>query len=441
MTGRNLKGHDVRPSVSTAAAVTLLGTLAALAAPVAAADLAGDCCADLEQRIAELESSAVRKGNRKVSLTIAGQVNKAILLWDDGHESNAYLAGNKNDQSNLSFTGSAALAPRWTAGFDIILRIRDNLSDSVDQNHSTDPGTEPFQVWQAHWWIEGEAIGKLSVGLASRVSDTAPENDFSETGVAGYAGVQDLGGAFGLRLGSGAPVAFAWGDLYNHFNGDTANLVRYDTPTPMGFVFSASWGEDDIWDVGARYDGDGGGFKLSAAIAYTDISDTSGSFAELENATLVGSAAVLHEASGLNVLVAFGHRRFGAQALDGDGALRTPEDARFLYGKLGWIARLNGLGPTAFYGEYGWFRDFVSVTDDATAVGEIGAGALRIAGSTAEVWGAGVVQHIEEAGMQLYLGYRLHQAEFDLRGASDATVAAEPIEHFHTLVIGSKIAF
>ena len=37
-----------------------------------AADLGGDCCGDLEERIAELEATAARKGNRKVSLEVSG---------------------------------------------------------------------------------------------------------------------------------------------------------------------------------------------------------------------------------------------------------------------------------------------------------------------------------------------------------------------------------
>ena len=39
-----------------------------------AADLGGDCCADLEERVAELEATTARKGNRKMSLTVNGQV-------------------------------------------------------------------------------------------------------------------------------------------------------------------------------------------------------------------------------------------------------------------------------------------------------------------------------------------------------------------------------
>ena len=56
-----------------------------------AADLGGNCCADLEERIAELEATTARKGNRKMSLTITGQVHRMVLWWDDGHSSKHLL--------------------------------------------------------------------------------------------------------------------------------------------------------------------------------------------------------------------------------------------------------------------------------------------------------------------------------------------------------------
>ena len=52
-----------------------------------AADLGGNCCADLEERIAELEATTARKGNRKVSLTVSGWVGQQVTFWDDGIES------------------------------------------------------------------------------------------------------------------------------------------------------------------------------------------------------------------------------------------------------------------------------------------------------------------------------------------------------------------
>jgi hypothetical protein len=434
------------------ALVAVFAAAAVLVGPVQAADLGGDCCADLEERIAELEATTARKGNRKVSLSVAGQVNKAVLFWDDGFENNAYVVGNKNDQTNLSFTGEAEISKGWKAGYDLTIRFKDNLSDEVDQDNASVNG-DNFFVWQSHWWIESEKLGKVSAGLASRVTDTAPETDFSEAGVAGYAGVQDVGGGFFLRRSDNALAGLAWGDVFNHFNGDTANIVRYDTPEIAGFIASASWGEDDIWDVGLRYATEGHGFKFEGVIAYTEVKDPTGPVGtEPDSSTLVGSFSVIHEPTGLNVTFAAGHREWDGTLTDADGVDRTPEDTEYIYTKLGWLAKLNRLGPTAFYGEYGWFKDFVSAGIDAdgieslsfTAAANVCAGAgdaCRVTGNTAEVWGIGVVQHIEAAEMQIYIGYRHHTAEFDLVDNVGGAAGAASIEDFDTLIAGSKIAF
>ena len=66
------------------ATIAVLSVLGLGAMPAAAADLGGDCCADLEERIAELEATTARKGNRKVKLEISGHVNEALIFWDDG---------------------------------------------------------------------------------------------------------------------------------------------------------------------------------------------------------------------------------------------------------------------------------------------------------------------------------------------------------------------
>ena len=69
-----LGGLSLRYRVLIATAATaLMGSFAH--EPVKAADLGGDCCADLEERVAELEATTVRKGNKKVSITLYGDVN------------------------------------------------------------------------------------------------------------------------------------------------------------------------------------------------------------------------------------------------------------------------------------------------------------------------------------------------------------------------------
>ena len=94
-----------------AAAGVLVGGVSAQAA-----DLGGNCCADLEERVAELEATTARKGNRKVSLTVYGQVNWAVMYWDDGHETNAYVVDNNNSRSvAVAPRASAAASPRTSA--------------------------------------------------------------------------------------------------------------------------------------------------------------------------------------------------------------------------------------------------------------------------------------------------------------------------------------
>ena len=82
-----------------------------------AADLGGDCCADLEERVAELEATTARKGNRKMSLTITGQVHRFVLWCDDGRMSQTYYGlDNTNSSSRFSFLGSARVTPKRDDG-------------------------------------------------------------------------------------------------------------------------------------------------------------------------------------------------------------------------------------------------------------------------------------------------------------------------------------
>ncbi len=105
-----------------AAAGVIVGGMAMPSAK--AADLGGDCCADLEERVAELEATTARKGNRKMSLTITGQVHRMVLFWNDGKDSNTYYGlDNTNSSSRFSFTGTAKVTPTIAMGFDITIEI------------------------------------------------------------------------------------------------------------------------------------------------------------------------------------------------------------------------------------------------------------------------------------------------------------------------------
>ncbi len=284
-----------------AAAGLLAGGLSATSAT--AADLGGNCCADLEERIAELEATTVRKGNRKVSLTISGWVAEQVTYWDDGHESNTYVGGiGTTLGTNVKFTGQAVISPGWSAGYVIHLEA-DGSDTLVGTDQFTPDGPGLFttdnpgnlkgghpnyvQTLQSFWFLKSDHLGKVSVGLQSMAADNAAilVDGSGSLVVANWVGFNTEGffmrrtdanaANAGLGVGNGY-TANVWANAGGCNNGGDCygiplNGVRYDTPTFAGFSGSAGWGEDDYWDMAARYAGEFWGWKVAAAAAYAEL--------------------------------------------------------------------------------------------------------------------------------------------------------------------------
>ena len=77
-----------------------------------------------------------------------------------------------------------------------------------------------------------------------------------------------------LQASRGATLSFCHAQalpLGGDCNGIVMNGVRYDSPVFAGFTVSASWGEDDVWEVALRYSGEFGGFKVLAGAGYSGV--------------------------------------------------------------------------------------------------------------------------------------------------------------------------
>ena len=358
-----------------------------------AADLGGNCCADLEERIAELEATTARKGNRKVSLTISGWVAEQVVWWDDGEESNTYVGGiGTTLGTNVKFTGQATIVPGWTAGY--VLHLEADGSDSLagtNQNTPAGPGlftgtTNYVQTLQSYWFIKSDHWGKVGVGLQARGGATAA-NPVAGAGslvpanwvafdIGGFQYRQNNGALSGITvLGGGG--CNGGGDCY----GVPVNSVRYDTPVFAGFSASAAWGEDDVWDIGIRYAGELHGFKVAATVTYGENSDSTLLFPADSDYTQAG-LYVQHIGTGLFGLVNYG---------DLDDQFGRSEET--WYFKAGLRRNWNHLGATVLYGEY-------LNNEDGFA-----------AGSESEWWGLGAVQEIDAAAMSLWVSYRQFSAD------------------------------
>ena len=246
--------------------------MASLASAASAADLGGNCCADLEERIAELEATTARKGNRKVSLEIYGQISEALMYWDDGAESNLQTVTNDNARSRFGFRGKAKINADWEAGYRLEVGVRTVNSKrftQLDRKATDDSGLD---MRDSHWYVKSKSLGAVYLGLGTSATNAITEANLSQTAnFSKYSDVEDSG--LGLLLRSsvnGGLSAISWRRLIGD-GGDqpgegerALNLARYESPSLYGFVFGASWGEDDIWDVALRYSGEGGGFKYTA---------------------------------------------------------------------------------------------------------------------------------------------------------------------------------
>jgi len=413
-----------------AGSVLLAGGLAV--SPAQAADFGGDCCADLEERVAVLEATTARKGNRKVSLTISGFVTQQIMVWDNGTEDDAYVGSNVNDlSSRVNFDGSAKINSEWSAGYSIRISVMnssttlaseddDDIAPGLVGVNNLDSSGDRLYIEHNYLWVKNERLGKIGIGRQSQATDNISIQDVSGVASLFAANGVIFDGMFISQIAENGPLAGAripgiaisachsinFG-INSDCSGDRSDNIRYDSPTIAGFTLSASWGEDDFWDVALRYAGELGDFKVLAGVGYTwrtdDAADT-GSNTEFNASTdlIQGVISVMHTPTGLFVNVS---------ALQEEIDIAGQPDNQQIYVKAGIRQKWNSLGATVLYGEYGLAEDAFNATF-ATATGAIG--------SEFERYGAGIVQEIDAAAMAVWVKWRRHEGEIDTAaGTSD----------------------
>jgi hypothetical protein len=483
MNGRSMKA-------ASHGAIAALAGLLLSAGSAQAADLGGNCCADLEERVAELEATTVRKGNRRVSLTLSGQVNRSLLYWNDGFARDFYSVDNAIANSRFRLVGSAKVNPDITAGFyvelDMTIGSRSHNVSQVDDdgvaNSGGIVGGVPFGDgiggagdsvlgWnQAYWYLDSKHWGRVSVGRLSTTSAGASVVDLSNTGVIANSQPFLWGGGFIMRNGIGAFGAVTWGQMCGGpgsaaaaaFVGNAGpystdcgihalsrrDAIMYTTPTWHGFSFGTSFGEDNFWDASARYAGEWHGFRVAAAAAYRMYEDREpdqvvlgppdGRVGDTERRQWLGSASVMHLATGLfasgSLMQYQWHGTNAHEIFDLNPNVNRP-DTNLWWVDVGIQKNWTGWGNTTFYGEYGRVNDGMTglvAAAPGTTGGAIlsGLGPLGARGvvvdSEMSWWGLGAVQTIDAAAMDLYIGYRRYTADATL-GAS-ANVAGSPVQ-------------
>jgi hypothetical protein len=155
--------------------------------------------------------------------------------------------------------------------------------------------------------------------------------------------------------------------------------VRYDTPTYNGFELAISAGrevlvsgdDNDYYDIGLNYAQDYGDYQVAARAGYS----VRGTAEDL----LVGSFAVLHEPTGLNLALSAGSQQEG--------------DDSYVYAKIGWKQKWLSIGETRLSVDYYAGENFA------------------VTGSNSDSFSLAVVQAVDAYDLELYAIYRPYELD------------------------------
>ena len=380
----------------------LLGATALMAAlmftPALGGDLGGNCCADLEERVSELEATVANKGNRKMKLVVYGQVNMAFMHFEAGDYRDDAVADNGVSDTRFGFKGSAKIGKGASAGFRIEVGVGVNRLERPGL-----AGDQTLDVRRANLFLELPVFGTATLGRANQAAYGVSTIDLSKASVAARRLSLD---PVGERFADGLSP----NDL--PFQGGQRNIVKWTSKDIGGFTLSAHWGEDDEWGVALRYAGElGKQFRLAAGLGYTDV-DTSNAFGARESQTFTAGGSIMHVPTGLFIGGSYG--KFEGDLdffFGGVPAFAASDITLTAWAVNGGIERkFFEIGKTTFYGEYQEFE-------------------LDGFSGTPTIYGLGVVQSIDAAAMDLYAGYR--HGDLDISGASTGD----------QLLVGGRIRF
>lgn len=390
-----------------------------LAAAVGAALLVGGTAAQAQ----------VTGGQQGIQVQLYGQVSRALMFADDGHQSKWFHVDAQPSSTRFGLNASAQATPGLRVGAKIETEMKSNPSDTVSfADPSTGAATGGNVLWTERWldaYFEG-SWGRINIGQGSGAADDASTLDLSGTGMANGNCVCDWGGGIAFRGSDGSTLGTTVLGAFNNNDFESRyDRIMYTTPTFGGFRGQVGAGqksdagetfEASLWYAG-KFMGD-----LQAAIGYSNEKLGAGPTATLpetpDNETFGGSVAWLH-ASGFNVAVAYTQMTQGGAtglctAATCVAAVNTErDDVKYMWGKVGYK-----FGPHAVAVDYGQVKNQAADGDDAKTYG-IG-----------YVWNG--VRWLE-----LFANYRIYQLDRD----SSLLAAGVGIEDITVGAIGTRIRF
>jgi Gram-negative porin len=409
----------------TASALAIAAAAGVISTSAFAADLGGNCCADLEERVAELEATTARKGNRVVSLTVSGHVNEAIVFWDDGINSGMQVSTNGYSMTRFRFRGSAKINADWSAGYYLEFGMgKSGMSYTQNQDDTTDPGGYTPNIRHQALWIKSNTLGTIWLGHTTDAVDGMQDICL---GCVITSSAEGLGWYGFYTVSGGAPVpgGVTWFNLGigdEGYYGTRSSEIKYVSPSIAGFSLTANISDvnatatpydvdavenDYEWDIGLRYANEFNGVRVAGGVGYSEQASNADSW------VIVGT--LQHVATGLFIAANYKEN-------EDKTCIGCDSDSWSVTAGIG--RKWSSLGTFTFWGQYASYH----TTD--------GAGFT----SDGDVWAIGINQQIDAAAMELYLTYWNVSGDVD-DGFKGYVIADPSLDTLNIVMAGARIKF
>jgi predicted porin len=341
-----------------------------------------------------------------VDVEMYGQVNKSLMNYDDGRDTNSVIVDNHKSETRFGLKGAQALDNGLTASFLLESAISSNPSNGFVQTADTaglsgmptPPAASPnsFSERQARVGLSG-AWGGAYLGDQSTAIDSVRDQDLvGVRDVLGTSYASDYGSGLNFRTSANALSGITVGgegapDVQNR-----AQSIRYDSPIFAGFQGRVAWAQGGNTDASVFYDGAVADFKVKAALGFLMNNASTGGTAGLATPNNVdtrtdASVSVAHS-SGLAATLAYNRENLENTTAGADD-------------------------PESWYAKVGYSWDAYEVAADYghnTDYGQVG-GAATLATDEMTSWGLGA-QYNMGSGVSLaalYRNYSLDRSAVD----------------------------
>ena len=342
-----------------------------------------------------IAAGAVASNAMAVDVKMYGQVNKGIMMYDDGRDSEFNIVDNDMSSTRFGVRGSQVLDNGMTASVLFEGQMESDSSSAITQNTAgsiqstpADTGAANFQERHTRVGLAGD-WGAVFVGRTSTATDGVTEVDLGPVGDIMGSATSRMGSALFFRQSSGALSNFQIGEVIDNFDGmafaggsaddgtgaagaigglfgngfgDRFNVVRYDSPIWNGLQARVAVAQGGNADAAVYYNGKFDAFEVAAGVGhviYNNVTANSNAARNEVESQTSGSISVKHD-SGLSLTAAYGERSY-------DKKRAGTDDPEFYYVKGGYS--WDNWGVAVDYGNYDSINVDTAANHSATATG------------------------------------------------------------------------